>query len=97
MHAYAISNESINESDLPEMISPPHIRHCIDLIRQSLMCNPDTTVEVKNATTGGVNGFGIEHQCKDWNQLVDWTIKAQIDYPYHPHGHHSRTQDTRKH
>lgn len=59
------------------MASPPHIRHCIDLLRQSLMCQPDTTVELKNEEIGGVTGFGTEHQCKDWDQLIKWTERWQ--------------------
>jgi hypothetical protein len=57
------------------MISPPHIRHCIDLLRQSLMCNPDLTVEVKNDSLGGVRGFGEQHQCIDWAELKYWTTR----------------------
>lgn len=57
---------------LPFEISPPHMRHCIDLLRQSLMCSPDLTVEVKNETLGGVTGFGTVHQCRDWAQLMTW-------------------------
>ena len=49
------------------------MRHCIDLLRQSLMCQPDTTIEVVNKTLGGVTGFGTEHRCRDWRQLVEWT------------------------
>jgi hypothetical protein len=55
------------------MSTPPHFRHCVDLLRQALMCQPDTTVEVKDEAIGGVKGFGTEHQCKDWDQLVEWT------------------------
>jgi hypothetical protein len=51
----------------------PHIRHCIDLLRQSLMCRPDLTIEVKDEELGGVTGFGTEHQCRDWQQLLLWT------------------------
>ena len=57
------------------MSSPPHIRHCIDLVRQSLMCRPDITVELKDDESGGVRGFGTEHQCQDWNELIAWTSK----------------------
>ncbi|KAH7316780.1 hypothetical protein B0I35DRAFT_479596 [Stachybotrys elegans] len=49
-----------------------HIRHCIDLLRQSLMCNADLTVELKNEELGGVTGFGTEHRCVDWPGLLDW-------------------------
>ncbi len=57
------------------MNSAPHVRHCIDLIRQSLICRPDTTVEVKDEKVGGVTGFGTEHVCWDWGELVGWTGK----------------------
>lgn len=65
----------MTDEEMPMMSSPPHIRHCIDLLRRALMCQPDTTVEVKDEVTGGVKGFGTEHQCKDWDQLVRWTRK----------------------
>ncbi|KAF7864304.1 uncharacterized protein EAF02_010272 [Botrytis sinoallii] len=55
------------------MMSPSHLRHCIDLLRQSIMCRPDLTVEKKNEELGGVTGFGTEHQCKNWEQLQLWT------------------------
>ena len=41
------------------------------------MCQPDTTVEVLNPELGGVTGFGTEHQCRDWNELVAWTTEWQ--------------------
>ena len=63
-------------------ISPAHIRHCIDLLRQSLMCCADTTVETKEEGSIGVKGFGTEHGCKDWEQLREWTSMLQ-DKAYH--------------
>ena len=41
------------------------------------MCAADTTVEVKDEAAGGVHGFGVEHRCVNWDQLVDLTIKWQ--------------------
>lgn len=49
-----------------------HIGHCFDLLRQSLMCKADLTVEVGNLTEGGVTGFGTEHQCVNWEELMGW-------------------------
>jgi hypothetical protein len=73
---FATSAQRLNVSDLPPMISPPHIRHCLDLLRQTLMCHADTTVEVNDVEAGGVHGFGVKHVCRDWDQLVrlteDW-------------------------
>lgn len=64
-----------DKDNLLMMASPPHVRHCIDLLRQSLMCNPDVTIEVKNETVAGVTGFSTKHVCKDWDQLVSWTSR----------------------
>ena len=57
---------------MPIMSSTSHIRHCIDLLRNALMCQADTTVEVKNDALGGVTGFGTEHRCVDWERLMAW-------------------------
>lgn len=76
-HEAAIEGRKLLDSELPMMISPPHVRHCIDLLRQSLMCTADTTIEVKDEAAGGVHGFGVEHRCVKWSQLVDWTAKWQ--------------------
>lgn len=56
-----------------EMTDPAHLRHCIDLLRQTLMCNPDLTVEVSNKELGGVTGFGTVHRCVNWGSLMTWT------------------------
>ncbi|KAL3467935.1 hypothetical protein BJX64DRAFT_282824 [Aspergillus heterothallicus] len=56
---------------------PVHVRHCIELLRQALMCNADLTVEVKNESLGGVTGFGTEHQCLSWADLSEWISEWQ--------------------
>ena len=57
------------ETEIDDMYSPRHVRHCLDLLRQSLMCLADTTVEVQDVEAGGVHGFGVEHKCRDWGEL----------------------------
>lgn len=69
------SFENHHGRGLPAMSSPPHIRHCIDLLRQALMCRPDLTVEVKDMGAGGVHGFGETHQCINWADLTSWTAQ----------------------
>ncbi|ROW01491.1 hypothetical protein VSDG_02065 [Cytospora chrysosperma] len=71
----AVAGEKLdpNDENMPMMISPPHIRHCVDLLRLALMCKPDLTVEVKDEEAGGVHGFGETHQCIDWTDLTGWT------------------------
>jgi len=68
------------------MSSPPHVRHCLDLLRQSLMCYPDTTVEKKDEEAGGVHGFGTMHNCKKWDELLEWTAAVQKTARVHGEG-----------
>ncbi|KAK1979233.1 hypothetical protein LZ30DRAFT_597385 [Colletotrichum cereale] len=49
-----------------------HVGHCFDLVRQSILCRPDLTIEVGDPAIGGVTGFGTEHRCVDWEQLMGW-------------------------
>ena len=49
-----------------------HVLHCIEFLRQSVMCHADTTIEAKDPRYHGVVGFGIAHSCKNWSQLVQW-------------------------
>ncbi|KAF2278711.1 uncharacterized protein EI97DRAFT_413476 [Westerdykella ornata] len=77
MYEIATSGQRYNESEVPMMASPAHIRHCIDLLRQALMCRPDLTVEVEEEDLGGVRGFGTAHECSSWDDLVKWTTEWQ--------------------
>ncbi|APA11826.1 hypothetical protein sscle_08g065960 [Sclerotinia sclerotiorum 1980 UF-70] len=62
-------------NSLSDHFAPLHITHCFELIRNALVCRPDTTVEVKDLKVNGVTGFEAEHFCVDWNQLVNWVSK----------------------
>jgi len=68
---------NLKDSELLGMSSPGHIRHCIDLLRQSLMCSADTTLEFKNESVNGVRGFGVQHQCHNWDQLLQLIAEKQ--------------------
>lgn len=47
-----------------------HVYHCFDYLRQSLMCAGDMTIEWPREEEDGsrfaFDGWGVEHQCKDW-------------------------------
>ena len=77
VHEAAVEGSKVVDEELPMDKSPMRVRHCIDLLRQSLMCQADTTVEVKDEEVGGVHGFGIEHQYREWKELVAWTAEQQ--------------------
>lgn len=76
-HHAALQGIKLRDEDLPVDIQESHMRHCVDLIRQSLMCMADTTLEVVDEKINGVHGFRTPHQCKDWEQLKSWTSAQQ--------------------
>ena len=43
------------------------------------MCNADVTVEKNIPEIGGIKGFGLEHQCKSYEDIIQWTIDRQKD------------------
>ncbi|KAI0478577.1 hypothetical protein GGR56DRAFT_328896 [Xylariaceae sp. FL0804] len=65
------------DADLPVDIQTSHMRHCIDLLRQSLMCHGDVTLEVVDEDINGVHGFRTPHKCIDWENLKEWTSQQQ--------------------
>lgn len=61
-------------------MSIAHADHCIDMLRQSAMCEGDVTpiVYQYSERTGKVMGrTGVLHQCRDFDQLQRWA-KAHV-------------------
>ncbi|TVY82610.1 Oxidase ustYa [Lachnellula suecica] len=79
-HEAAIRGQRLPDEEIPIDIQPSHIRHCIDLLRQVLMCHGDTTLEVVDEKINGVHGFRTPHQCVDWEQLRVWTSEQQAKH-----------------
>ncbi|KAJ7696318.1 hypothetical protein B0H17DRAFT_929641, partial [Mycena rosella] len=67
-----------------------HVSHCVDWIRQSLMCNGDTSVIVwqwqdsKNTTM--VKG-NVAHTCRKFDKLQDWAKEHILKNKYDPTVH----------
>ena len=59
--------------------SAHHINHCIEILRQAVMCSADLTLErldLENTSSPfkpqrGVSGWGNVHTCRDWARLVE--------------------------
>ncbi|OJJ69566.1 hypothetical protein ASPBRDRAFT_281622 [Aspergillus brasiliensis CBS 101740] len=55
-----------------------HVFHCLDYLRQAIMCAGDTTLEwarVRRNANGDLAGYffdgrGSSHQCRDWTTIV---------------------------
>ncbi|KAJ7449171.1 hypothetical protein FB451DRAFT_753621 [Mycena latifolia] len=67
-----------------------HVSHCIDWIRQSIMCNGDTSVIVwqwspfMNASI--VKG-NVAHTCRKFDKLQDWGKEHMLQKMYDPTVH----------
>ncbi|KAM7206081.1 protein of unknown function (DUF3328) domain containing protein [Naviculisporaceae sp. PSN 640] len=61
-HGYWAARDGIEPGHLAQ---PGHIRHCIDYLRQSIMCHADTNLEPINPDLGGVTGYGTIRKCRD--------------------------------
>lgn len=71
--ALELARNNTLDGEQPHMdVALPHMEHCFDYIRQSLMCAADPTLEKRNDTIGGVTGWGTSHQCRDFSALQDW-------------------------
>ncbi|PTB65858.1 hypothetical protein BBK36DRAFT_1120758 [Trichoderma citrinoviride] len=72
------------QSDLFEAleanITEPHSHtlHCLDYLRESIICASDSTLEPFKpsfdtvAPRKGVDGYGTPHQCRDFGKLRNW-------------------------
>jgi hypothetical protein len=62
-----------------------HTPHCIEYLRQTLMCAADLTLErVEDSAVypPSVDGWGNAHQCKVWDDVVDAVTRRALI-----HGH----------
>ena len=69
--------------EVPELYER-HYEHCVDYIRQSLMCQFDTGIipynwvlDHQNPTPNGIT----HHKCVDWDALQDWLSVRAVEVP----------------
>ncbi|EFX06675.1 hypothetical protein CMQ_6996 [Grosmannia clavigera kw1407] len=56
-----------------------HRDHCLDFIRQGIMCAGDSTFEPVTKT--GINGMGVTHKCRSFDKMYSWAYKHRSDKP----------------
>ena len=67
------TNETFDRKD--ELMGMDHLEHCVDAIRQSLMCASDITpntwtwVEADHEAKAVAN---VAHTCRDFEQIREW-------------------------
>ncbi|KAF2438299.1 hypothetical protein P171DRAFT_319751, partial [Karstenula rhodostoma CBS 690.94] len=60
-------------SDLPDGNNLQHVKHCLDYLRQSLICAADSTLEPVDPKLKGVTGWGVERSCRSYTDVKTWT------------------------
>ncbi|KDQ06589.1 hypothetical protein BOTBODRAFT_167949 [Botryobasidium botryosum FD-172 SS1] len=65
--------------------SDKHIKHCFNLLRQTILCASDTTLDPINVSLdGGVtgtDGVGVTHVCRDWTKVYEYVQENQKLWP----------------
>ncbi|KAL4899983.1 hypothetical protein BDW74DRAFT_183120 [Aspergillus multicolor] len=53
-----------------------HIEHCLDYLRQAVMCAGDVTLEPPDQRPqegkSPLQGWGVEHRCRSWEGIERW-------------------------
>ncbi|MCJ1314644.1 hypothetical protein MMC25_008326 [Agyrium rufum] len=56
----------------PPLINPEHVHHCLDALRQDVMCMADDTPMPTILEPDSI-GNGQARMCKSWDKLIEWT------------------------
>jgi len=62
-----------------------HVIHCVDWIRQSIMCNADTSVIVwqwDDRFNSSIVKGNVAHTCRNFEKIQDWAKQRMLKKPY---------------
>ncbi|KAL2000729.1 hypothetical protein VTN02DRAFT_2700 [Thermoascus thermophilus] len=65
----------------PDVEIHHHLDHCVDLLRQALMCNPDTSIiTFKSVDTQAspVPEYGLPRRCRDFEAILQWGLDRGV-------------------
>ena len=67
-----------------ELIIRPHVTHCLDMLRQQLMCSADTVVfpYIWVEGLGPVPNFNRKHKCRNFDAIREWAEEKQAGIPF---------------
>ncbi|KAM3511387.1 hypothetical protein MY11210_004996 [Beauveria gryllotalpidicola] len=60
-----------------------HLDHCLDYLRQAIMCTGDTTLEKVVVDDNGqfkpdIDGWGTVHECRSWHMLFEFAERQRV-------------------
>ena len=59
-----------------------HVIHCIDSLRQEVICHADDTPRFSDTSKIPESGVGQVRQCRNWDQLAEWAKRYDACYRY---------------
>lgn len=65
----------------PENIVQGHLQHCVEMLRQTLMCHGDISLLTYNWVEGRSMphpNFNTVHTCKKWDTLIQWNMQRDV-------------------
>ncbi|KAG2032710.1 hypothetical protein BDR03DRAFT_1094767 [Suillus americanus] len=76
-------------ADDPDFILSPdgwriHLDHCIEFLRQIIMCRSDVTMVTHDWVEGlddPYPNFNVPHQCRDFEKILDWVDDHRVYIP----------------
>ncbi|KAJ6036866.1 hypothetical protein N7540_001145 [Penicillium herquei] len=87
---------SVEFSDHPEMIHT-HLLHCVEMLRQFVMCHADVGVITHNWVEDYPRpypDFNTWHQCRNFENVLQWAKDHEMQGPpYGPSVHHKWTPE----
>ncbi|KAL4758356.1 oxidase ustYa family protein [Aspergillus foveolatus] len=73
-----------------DFIVQKHVSHCLDILRQQLMCTIDVgvlgQVWVHPNHPSPFVDFNTEHVCRNFEDIREWAERNQLPLPAHGHG-----------
>lgn len=55
-----------------------HTKHCLEYLRNSIVCSADSALEPWKEELHGVDGFGSRHMCRDFGALFKWAEEFRV-------------------
>ncbi|KAL7952496.1 hypothetical protein V8C34DRAFT_299191 [Trichoderma compactum] len=80
--------EAFEENRVKNSINPWHIGHCLESLRQSIMCHADITPAVWHWDYSVPNPIRnkpwltVLHTCRDFNRIREWAKKRKIQWDF---------------
>lgn len=59
-----------------------HTHHCLNYLRQTILCSADVTLEpeVPEGSQDVGEGLGVTHVCRDWGKVYDYVKRNEAEW-----------------